>query len=214
MTMTIRFAMMTAIVMITGLFLGCGGSVSLINVWTDPGYNGDKIQKILVVGVAPREQTRSIFEYQLKNDFNTNGVNAIASLDGMPKDEEISKEAFERHFTGLNIDAVLVTGLLRADTSETYVRGSSYSIYTGHNRDFWGYYHSHWTTVHEPGYFQETREYIIESALYETTSGKMIWSGVSKAVNPDNVVIVIKDLSKTLVKRLGKDGLVTLRKEQ
>lgn len=209
-----RIALITATIAIIGVLLGCGGSVSLINVWTDPGYRGDKIEKMLVVGMAPREQTRSIFEYQLTNEFKINGVNAMASLDGMPKDEEISKEAFTKYFKDLNLDAVLVTGLVRADTTETYVSGNSYAVSSGYSRDFWGYYHSNWIIYNEPGYIQETTEYIIESTLYETANGKIIWRGISKAVNPENVIDVIEDLSKTLVQRLGQDGLVTLKKEK
>ncbi len=211
--MKTRIAIMTANVAIIGVLLGCGGSVSLINVWTDPGYHGDKIEKILVVGMAPRYQTRSTFEYQLTHEFNSYGVNAMASLDGMPKDEEISKEAFIKYFKDLNLDAVLVTGLLRADTSQTYRRGSSYAVSMGYNPNFYHYYHSHWAIYHELGYIEETRKYMIESTLYETTKGNIVWRGISEAVNPDNVIIVIEDLSKTLVKRLGKDGLVTLKKK-
>lgn len=212
--MKTRITLMTAFVTIMGVLLGCGGSVSLVNVWTDPGYHGANIDKILVVGMAPREQTRSIFEYQLTNVFKTNGVNAMASLDAMPKDVEISKEAFIKYFKDLDIDAILITGLLRADTSQTYVPGHSYAVSPGYYRDYWGYYHSHWTMYHEPGYIKETREYMIESTLYETTKGNIIWRGISKTVNPDNILIVIEDLSKTLVKRLGKDGLVTLNKQK
>ena len=217
--MKARIALMTAFVAIMGVVLGCGGSVSLVNVWTDPGYHGNNIDNILVVGMAPREQTRSIFEYQLTNVFKTNGVNAMASLDAMPKDVEISKEAFTKYFKDHDLDAVLITGLLRADTSQTYVPGYSYYVpghsyaySSGYHRDYWGYYHSHWRMYHEPGYYKETRKYMIESTLYETTKGNIIWRGISKTVNPDNIMIVIEDLSKTLVKRLGKDGLVTLIK--
>ena len=219
--MKTRITLMTAFVAIMGVLIGCGGSVSLVNVWTDPEYHGDKIEKILVVGIAAREQTRSIFEYQLKYEFNANGVYAMASLDVMPKDVEISKEAFAKYFKDHDLDAVLITGLLRADTSQTYVPGHSYyvpghsyALSPGYHRDYWGYYHSHWTMYHEPGYIKETRKYMIESTLYETTKGNIIWRGISKTVNPDNIMIVIEDLSKTLVKRLGKDGLVTLTKQK
>jgi len=212
--MKTRIALMTAISAIMGVLLGCGGSVSLVNVWTDPGYHGANIDKILVVGMAPREQTRSMFEYQLTNVFRTYGVNAMASLDAMPKDVEISKEAFAKYFKDHDLDAVLITGLLMADTSQTYVPGHSYSVSSGYYRDYWGYYHSHWTMYHEPGYYKETRKYMIESTLYETTKGNIIWRGISKTVNPDNIMTVIEDLSKTLVKRLGKDGLVTLIKQK
>lgn len=219
--MKTRIAPMTAFVAIIGVLFGCGGSVSLVNVWTDPEYHGANIDKILVVGIAPREQTRSIFEYQLKYEFNANGVYAMASLDEMPKDEEISKETFIKYFKDHNVDAVLITGLLRADTSESYVPGHtyyvpghSYAFSSGYHRDYYGYYHSHWRMYHEPGYYKEKREYMIESTLYETTKGNIIWRGISKTVNPDNIMIVIEDLSKTLVKRLGKDGLVTLIKQK
>ncbi len=154
------------------LQLGCVGSVSLDNVWMDPSYQGGKLNKLLVVGMAPREQTRSIFEYQFTNDLNVNGVTAMASLDGMPKDEEISKEVFKEYFNDLNIDGVLVTGLVSVETSEDYVEGHSYAVQSVGYRDFWGHYHSQWTLYQEPGYFEETTEYLIESTLYETTNGK------------------------------------------
>lgn len=210
--MNTRFFIITATILSLAFLSACGGSVSLINVWTDPEYRGDRIKNILVVGMAPREQTRSIFEYQLTNELNSKGVAAMASLDRMPKDEEISKEAFLKYFKDLNLDAVLVTGLLRADTSHSYVPGRSYSVASYHDRDFWGYYHTRWTVHHEPGYFQERRIYLIESTLYETKNGRIIWHGVSEAVNPNDVMVVINDLSKTLVKRLGRDGIITLKK--
>lgn len=194
--------------------LSCGSSVSLINVWTDPGYHGGKLDKLLVVGMAPREQTRSIFEYQLTNDLNVSGVKAMASLDGMPKDEEISKEAFEKYFRDLNIDGVLVTGLIRADTTEKFVEGHSYAIQSGYYRDFWGYYHSQWTVYSEPGYFVESEEYLIETTLYETTNAKIIWRGISKAVDPKHAVEVIEDLSKILVNQLIEDSIVVVAESE
>jgi hypothetical protein len=199
---------------LSALGLGCVGSVALIDVWSDPGYHAVAVDNVLVVGMAPRLQSRSVFEYQLAHEFNANGVNAMASLDGMPADEEISRDAFEEYFRDLNLDAVLVTALVRADTTKIIVPGNSYEVQSGYYRDFWGEYHTQWTVHHEPGYIQETTEYLIESTLYETSEGKVIWRGVSRAVDPDQVSVVIEDLSKILVKRLGEDGMIVLKKEQ
>lgn len=218
--MNIKFIILTATILSLAILSACGGSVSLINVWNDQEYRSGRIKNILVVGMAPRMQTRSIFEYQLTSEFNNRGIAAMSSLDRMPKDEEISKEAFEKYFKDLDIDAVLITGLLRADTTQSYVPGMSYSVSSGYDRyydphyrrDYWGYYHSRWTIHHEPGYMEETRKYLIESTLYETTQGRVIWRGVSEAVNPKDVMSVIDDLSKILVKRLGRDGIITLKK--
>jgi hypothetical protein len=193
---------------------GCGGSISLINVWSNPEYHGGKIEKVLVVGLAPRERSRTIFEHQLTNEFNINGVKAMASLDGMPKDEEISKDAFKKYFKDLNLDAVLITGLVRADTSETYVAGSAIAVSSGYYRDFWGYYNHQVTVYRQPGYIKETKEYLIESTLYETTNGKIIWRGISKSVDPEHIIEVIEVLSKNLVKQLIKDDIVLVSESQ
>ncbi len=206
-----RIALMTAIIAFIGIFLGCGGSVSLINVWTDPGYTGQPKKKVLVVGLAQKPQVRTSFEYQLKHEFTSRGVEAMASVDGMPRVVQLDKQTFAQYFGNENLDAVLITGLVSADTTDQYTPGHSYTVPVGYYNTWHGYYGAVYAVHQEPGYWTTNTKFVLESNLYDVATAKLIWRGISKAVNPENAMEVIEELSKILVKRLGQDGLVTLQ---
>lgn len=194
--------------------IGCGGSVSLTSVWTDPGYSGQPKKNVLVVGLAQNRQVRISFEYQLTREFTSRGISAMASIDGIPQDVQLDKQNFAQYFGDKNFDAVLVTGLVSADTVEQYNPGSVYVLPVGHYNTWHGYYGAVYAVHHEPGYWTSNTEFILESNLYDVASEKLIWRGISKAVNPENAMQVIEELSKILVGRLALDGLVTLKEEK
>ena len=199
--------------MVSGVFMGCGGSVSLKHVWNDPAYSGQPLKKFLVVGLAQRRQVRSQFEFQLEHELKSRGVGAKASVDGLPPDVKLDKETFQQYFGGEMFDAVLVTGLISADTTDLYNPGFSYATSAGYYHTWDGYVENVWTVHQEPGYWTESTEYVLESNLYEVATARLIWRGISKSVDPENVSSVIVDLSKALVNQLAKDGLITVQEE-
>ncbi len=206
-----RIALSTATIAIIGVFLGCGGSVSLTNVWTDPGYTGQPKKNVLVVGLAQKPQVRTSFEYQLKHEFTSRGVAAMASVDGIPRDVQLDKQTFAQYFGNENLDAVLVTGLVSADTTDQYTPGNVYAVPVGYYNTWHGYYGAVYAVHREPGYWTTNTKFVLESNLYDVATEKLIWRGISRAVNPENAMEVIEELSKILVNRLGQDGLVTLQ---
>ena len=212
--MKTRIALMIVTVAITGVLHGCGGSVSLTHVWTDPGYTGQPINNVLVVGLAQRPQVRTSFEYQLTHEFTSRGVNAMSSVDGMPRDVQLDKQTFAQYFGDKNLNAVLVTGLVSADTTDQYTPGATYAMPVGYYRTWHGYYGAVYSVHQEPGYWTTNTKFVLESNLYDVASEKLIWRGTSKAVNPENAMEVIEELSKILVKRLGQDGLVRLQGDE
>ena len=206
--MKTRIALVTAAVAITGVLLGCLGSVSLTSVWTDPGYTGQPKDNILVVGLAQRHQVRTSFEYQLAHEFESKGVSALASVDGLPRGVKLDKQSFGQYFGDRNIEAVLVTGLVSADTAEQYTPGATYAVPVGYYSSWYRYYGTVYSVHQEPGYWTTNTKFVLESNLYDVATEKLIWRGLSKAVNPEDAMEVIVDLSKILVSRLDQDGVI------
>ena len=210
--MKFRIAIVGAILVSAAVILfGCGSSVWLTDVWTDPVYTGQPKNNVLVVGLAQKHQVRTSFEYQLAHEFGSHGVGAMASVDGIPRDVQLDKQTFAQYFGDKNLDAVLITGLVSADTTDEYTPGVTYTMPMGYYRTWSGYYNTIYTIHQEPGYWTTNANFVMESNMYDVASEKLIWRGISKAVNPENVVEIIQDLSKTLVNRLGEDGIVTLQ---
>ena len=171
------------------------------------GYIGS----VLVPKLAQKHQVRASFEYQLAHEFESQGVEAMASVDGIPRDVLLDKQTFAQYFGDKNLDAVLVTGLISADTTEQYTSGTTYAMPVGYYRTWHGYYGAVYSVHHEPGYWTTNTDFVLESNLYDVASEKLIWRGISKAVNPEDAMEVIVDLSKILVNRLGQDGIIRLQ---
>jgi hypothetical protein len=197
------------------LVIGCTATVSLVSEWTDPGFSGPPKTNVLVVGITRRPQERTTFEYELKNDLEQKGVKAFASIDGLPGDVKLDKNTFEQYFGDKGFDAVLITSLMSADTTQEYVPGMTYTtpVGYGYGGGWYGYYNTVWTVQSTPGYWTQKAEFVIESNLYGTSDSKLIWRGVSKAVNPDDALQVIEQLSKKLVEHMGADGVLAVKKK-
>jgi hypothetical protein len=185
------------------LLLNCGGSVKLVRVWSHPEYVDKKVGKVLVVALSHREEVRAAFEYRLREELRSNGIDAMASLENLPMSVKLTKENFPLYFKNDNIDAVLVTNLVSADTVLKYVRGMVHSKPVEYY-NMWGYYETRWVFYETSSTLTTETEYQIESNMYETKGGALIWSGLSKAVNPDNAIEVINKLSKMLVFELKR----------
>ncbi len=109
---------------------------------------------------------------------------------------------------------VAFTVLILALTSSVCAQdtpGNTYAVPVGYYNTWHGYYGAVYAVHQEPGYWTTNTKFVLESNLYDVATAKLIWRGISKAVNPENAMEVIEDLSKILVKRLAKDGLVTLK---
>jgi hypothetical protein len=210
--MKFRIAIVGAILISAAVIMfGCGSSVWLTDVWTDPGYTGQPKNNVLVVGLAQKPEVRTSFEHQLALEFTSRGVGSIASVDGIPMDVKLDKQNFDHYFGEKNLDAVLITGLVSADTTKYFTPGASYTTRVEYFDSWHGYYRTVYEVHTEPGFWTENTEFVMESTLYDVSSGKLVWRGISKALNPENVMVIIQDLSKTLVNRLGVDGIVTLQ---
>jgi hypothetical protein len=207
---TARLCMIAGMAAIT---LGCS-SVSLTDVWVNPTYSNSQVNNILVAGLAHRPGIRSNFEYQLQHEFNSRGVSALTTVERVPEGERIDNSTLDKYFATDRIDAVLVTSLVSAETVTEWVPGNTYVAPAGHYSTWHGHYAARYEVYQEPGYLRTSKEFVLESNLYDVNTGKLIWRGLSKAVDPQSAMEVIDDLSKMLVSQLGKDGIVALKEDE
>jgi hypothetical protein len=184
--------------------ISCSAS-GFVGTWSEDEYRTGSIQRVLVLAMAEKTVVRNAFEKELKFEFQKIGIDAISSLEVLPPDVEIDRQTFERHFSEYNIDAVIVSRYLGTETSyQHYV--DTYTIPHGYYYGFYGYYHNAWGYNYGRGYTTETKTYYVETNVYETKEGKLIWSGISETVDPSTAMDIIDDLSRMLVKKLKKDG--------
>lgn len=172
------------------------------SVWKDTSYKG-YIESVMVVGVAERLDIRQFFEREFVRQFKERGVNAIASVDVIASEKEITEDVILSAAQEQGADMILVTHLLSIGGTTSYHLPK-------HPTNFHGYYDWAYAYVHGPSYYtQGSQSVLLATNLYETKTEKLIWSVTTKTVDiHESKFKIIKSKSRGAIKNLHKNNLI------
>lgn len=192
------------------IFSSCGSTTEIIGEWSEDEYKTESIDKLLILGIVDQKKPllRRKLEDGLVDAFNSGGVNAVASMDYMPYDEIIDSTSFEKYFSDLELDAVLVSRLVGIDKERKVKAGYAYVIPYNSYYGFYGHYYASVTYANSSSYLSKNVVVVLETNLYETKDKKLIWSGISETIDPDKASDVIKSLGAVLADKLGSEGFL------
>lgn len=182
--------------------------IQLGNIWVDPTYDSDGFDDFLVIGISQNPSTEQMFESELTARLLDQGVQAFPYHKIMASGEIVDKESILAAIEGSNIDAVLITRLLSLEKETEFVPGTTYAAPQAYYRDYWGYYRTAYTVVHEPGYMVETHIATLESNLYSVANEQLVWSALSRTFKPEAVVANIQSLSLQVTQDLDMRGFL------
>ena len=199
-------------VVLAGLTAGNCKSTKLLTSWKNPNYAGQRFHKILVVGMSNNPATRADFEDALSHKISKNGVEAMPgnSILLRPDTSKIDLDYLRTQIREHQLDAVVVSRLVKVDKNVTYIPGQNYVIPYGYYNSFYGYYGAVYQQVYTPDYLREDTTVRIETNLYATTppDGELIWTGTSDTFNPKSAHKVIDALVKLVVKEFEREAIL------
>jgi len=199
----------TVTALATGLLLTLSACVStrLVERWKDPAYAGPALHKMLVVGVQKDQGRRRVWEDAMVVALAARGVQAEASYqlfpDQAPAPEQLTAMAARDSFDGV------------AATHFVNGRQSAYvEAYPGWGWG-WGYgwrrrYGGGWGAWYGPGYVESDyqADYQTDVFTVDAAGGKLIWSGITRSVDPSSTKSVTNEIGHVLVPELVKDGIL------
>jgi hypothetical protein len=71
----------------------------------------------------------------------------------------------------------------------------------------WGYYGAR-TVVYDPGYARTDTILRVETTIYRVSDGKLLWTGISRTLNPRNVADLVRDVAQSVGAALREQGLI------
>ena len=154
--------------------------------------------------MATKSWKKKVYENEYVALFSKQNIEAIPAWRVLPEGEELTKETFRIYFENENIDAVLVARATGMSTEETMYGGGTSYVAAG----FYGFYLSTSPIYRVPGYLAEEKVIYMETSVYETGEGKMVWSATSKSYEPKNTKEVIQTVSRNVVDELYLAGFV------
>ena len=200
------------------LCLLVAASCSLTNlnaVWKDPQYQGGKLKNVLVIGGSTNQVVRRIFEDEFTARLKTRGTNAIPSYTIFPSENTLDKETIESKSRDLGIDAMLIARVVDTKTKKQLTPAPSNYYYRDTYFYDWPNRYSRFYSSSFPGRYYNDRSYYseyevvnLETTIYDTQSGKMIWSALSDTVLGGSSELEINSVVETIMKNLAENQLI------
>ena len=183
------------------LMAGCATSKT-VGEWRSESFSG-QVNNILIIGVTSRSTRRRVFEDKFVEGLAAGGTTAVPSYRLLESSLYLTRDVIERAIEGQNLGAVLVTRLAGVKEEEHYRLPASYD----HERGYFGYYDHAWQETNT-GYYSEYKIFTLETNLYDTTSGELIWSMQSETMDSSKPRQIIEDQIALTIKTLAKRGLI------
>ncbi len=193
-------------------------SCSLTNlnaVWKDPQYQGGQLKNLLVVAGTKNQVIRRIFEDEFTASFKSRGTNAIPSYTIFPSEETLDKDTIESTSRNRGIDAMLIARVVDTKTKREVTATQSTYYYRDIYFYDWPNRYSPFYSGLYPGrnyndrlYYSEYEVVNLETTIYDTQSGKLIWSALSDTVIGGSSELEISSVVNTIMKNLAKNQLI------
>ena len=202
---TFKSMLLAALVAITAA--SCGTTTELTDSELRAEHKTGQISTVLVVGVSDNESVRNLFEREMAAQIEKYGPVPSRSLQMMPADEPINREAYDKYFREHNYDALLVCRVVDHERVGVYSAGDDYRQPDDLRSTDYNFYDLTYHAAAEPGHYNIAEILRIETDLFDLGSEEMIWQSHSKSFHKDNAEKLIADLTKLVGKAMKEDGV-------
>jgi hypothetical protein len=175
-------------------------AVKFTSTWTSPDSAAVSFagKKVAAIAMTDDMSLRMSTEEALARALSARKIDAIASYRIIPGEELKNPDRARAWFQR---DKVAGAVILRPVSTESIPRYAPSLWISSSYASLWEYYPTAWSTV----YVTERRvgndfRVVVESLVYDVSSGKLVWGGVSEATNPES----LQSLVAEIVEEAGK----------
>ncbi|PBJ16159.1 hypothetical protein [Flavobacterium sp. ACN6] len=196
------------------IFSSCASNTSIVNSWRDPKItvSQENFKKVLVVVLVKDEASRRVAENRIaagNEIFKT----SYQYLNESTKD--LTKEQKLKILQDENFDGVITMRLVSKEKETTYVPGTYTGMYYGgfdgmytgmYGYGFGNWYGMYSPNFYDPGYYQETTSYMVETNIFSLKENKLIWTGTTESQYVTDLGQTVDAIMQAVVKEMRKDG--------
>jgi len=199
--------------LLLALTLASGKSIKMVTSWFNPNYEGQVFHKVLVIGITQDLPVRADFEDAMAAQLARPDMQTIPGNQILLRPDPKAKpdlNYLREQIRAYQIDAVVVSRLLKVDKKVTVVPSSTYVVPFPYYYSFYGYLGAVYPVVYDPGYTRVDTTVRVETNVYATSKpdGDLVWTGISDSFDPKSAKKVADGLVKEVPKQMEKDGLL------
>ena len=185
-----------------------GASSKLVMSWRNPNYAPAKRpHRVLALGFSYNMTVRVDFEDALAAELASKALVSVAGNDILlrPPGTKLDLNYLREQIQANQIEAVVVSRLIKVDDSVTYIPGTPYFVPFPYYNSFYGYYGALYPVIYSPGYLKQEKKVRVETNLYYVNGapdGQLVWTGITDTFNPYDVDKAIKGLVNLVVTKM------------
>lgn len=185
------------------LFVACIPATQMEERWSEPSLDADstrEMKKVLFAALLKDQATRRLAEDKLVASYHGKGVASYQYLaaSGVNTEKTMIAERLKKDgFEGIVVMRLLDKKVLNAP--------GTYPSYYGNWLD---YYNHDDPSFNNPGGFNNSSTYIIETNVYSLLRDKLVWNGVVSTVNFADPGRMIDNVIKTMKDQMKSKGLI------
>jgi len=195
------------------LLVSCGSNTSIVSSWRDPQItvSQEQFKKVLVVALVKDEATRRTTE----NRIAASSEIFKTSYQYMGVTSQLTKEQQLKILQDENFDGVVTMRLVSKEKETNYVPGTYTGMYYGgfdgmytgmYGYGFGNWYGMYSPSFYDPGYYQETTSYMVETNIFSLKQNKLIWTGTTKSDYVTDLGQTVDAIMQAVVDEMRKDG--------
>ena len=189
------------------LFASCATTTNIENSWHDPDASVtlSKLNKVLIVALLRNDVHRRATESQLASFLKNKGVPSFNYLraEMYTQPESVVKQKLKAD----GFDGVIILRLADVERDINYIPGT-YNTYPRYYGRFWPYLSNSWNNYYQPGYFQTTKKFTVETNVYSLRLDKLVWSGITSSSDPESIEKLVGSVAQEIYGRMKKEGFI------
>lgn len=164
---------------------GCAGS-RMLSQQANPDYAGKPFKSVMVVAVTADEIVRRTFEDRIVALLAKRGVKGIPAYTVITKRGRVQEAELREAVAGSNVEAVLVTRVIRVERSSGTIPAASLTV--GYGTGFYGFYSGVWETVNVSAQTVTGPSWTLsEARLFDAKNGVPAWTGIVDSPESNNL---------------------------
>jgi hypothetical protein len=191
---------------------GSAKSSKVVMSWRNPQAPTKKFHHVLALGLSQKTSVRADFEDALAAQLEAAGLSAVPGNTILlrPEGTELDLNYLRGQIRSNNIEAVVVSRLLKIENKVTYIPGGPMFTPYPYYGTFYGYYNTVYPMVYAPDYLREEKKVRIETNLYYISEpdGILVWTAVTDTFDPKKLHKAINGLVTLIVKQMQTDGVL------
>lgn len=200
------------------ILASCGSGTTIVSSWRDPDTTTAKeeFKKILVVALVKDDATRRVTENRI-SAISPKFHSSYAILNGTNLD--LTKEQKIKILQDEDYDSVISMRLVDTTKETDYVPGTNTSMYYGGMgygySGMYGYGFGNWYGIYspnyyDPGYYQDTTYYMVETNVFSLKANKLVWTGTTKSASTSSqdLGLLTDSIIATVMIEMKKDGFI------